>query len=354
MEALLAKYSSSQIKAPSRGDKVKGKVIQKLPKKLVMDIGGKSEGIVAEKAFEEARGFIDNLEIGDEVEAVVLIPETNEGFTILSLRQAASRASWDKLLSASKAGKQINVHGRFINPSGIIVDVLGFYGFIPNSQISKKILKDKEKLVGKEFIAIIIEIDKNSNRLILSEKAASEGITPEIIRKAYASLVEGEVYSGVVTTVSDFGVFAEIETTVDDKKIPVEGLVHVSEVSWEKVQDPHTVINKGEKIKVKVIGSKGGKLALSIKQALKDPWDEVDDNYKVEQKVTGKVAKITDFGMFLQLGPGVEGLIHITKIPPDKKFRVGDKVDATIEEIDAKHRKISLGLVLTQKPLLYK
>lgn len=353
MGALLAKYSDLT-KVRTRGEKVKGKVIQKLPKKLILDIGGKSEGIVAERAFEEARGFIDHLSEGDEVEAVVLSPESREGLTLLSLRHAAANASWDKLIKAKEEGKKVMAQGKFPNSSGIMIEIEGLYGFIPNSQLSKKALKDKERLTGHDIPSLVIEVDKNSNRLILSEKAISEGITPHLVKKAAKSIKEGEIYDGVVTTVSDFGAFVEIQTKTEGKDIPIEGLVHVSEMAWEKIQDPFSSFRKGDKIKVKVIGTKSGKLALSIKQAQKDPWSLAAKNYKVDQKITGKVTKVTDFGVFLQLEPGIEGLIHITKIPPDKKLKIGDEVKAQVEEIDPKTRKLSLGLVLTQKPLLYK
>lgn len=142
--------------------------------------------------------------------------------------------------------------------------------------------------------------------------------------------------------------------------MPLEGLVHVSELSWDKIQDPNTVVSKGDKVKVKVIdGKRGGRansdrLAFSMKQAGDDPWIKAAKSYKVEQKISGKVTKVTDFGVFVSIVPGVEGLIHITKIPPDRKLKVGDKVEAIVEEFDSKEKKISLGLVLTQKPLLYK
>ena len=199
MDSLLKKYSQSQ-KATSRGDRVKGKVVQKLPRKLIVDIGGKSEAIVAEKAYEQAKGFIDNLEIGDEVEGVVLIPENNEGNTVLSLRQAAVGASWDKLEKVKNEGKEIRVFGISSNPSGVIVEVGGLHGFIPNSQLGKNALQNKEKLIGKEFSSIIIEIEAKSNRLILSEKASSEGITPDLVKKAGLIVKEADTYEGVVTT----------------------------------------------------------------------------------------------------------------------------------------------------------
>lgn len=353
MGDLLKKYSSTS-HVITKGTKITGTILRKIPNMLVLDIGGKSEGIVAEKAYEEARGFIENLEEGDKVEVQVISSENQDGYTIVSLRQAAAKASWDKLVKAKNEGTLIKVQARFLNPSGVMVESGGLFGFIPNTQLSKKALKNKDNLIGKEFYSIIIEVDKDSNRLIFSEKAASEGITPKIMSDAANTIKEGEVYEGVVTTVSDFGAFVEIIVKMDEKEVSVEGLVHVSEISWDRVKDPHTVLSKGDKVKVKVIGTKSGKLALSMKQALKDPWDEVEKNYKVEQKILGKVTKTTDFGVFVQLEPGIEGLVHITKIPPDHKIKTGDEVNAVIEEVDSKQRKISLGLVLTQKPLLYK
>lgn len=353
MDALLAKYSTS-FKVLSRYEKVTGKVAAKLPKKLVLDIGGKSEGIVAEKAFDEARDYIEKLQIGDSVEATVISPEAKDGTVLLSLKGASTSASWGKLESALEKGKEISVVCKFVNTSGVMVEVGGMQGFIPNSQLSKKALSDKEKLVGKELSAIVIEVDQKSNRFILSEKAATEGITPSLVKSATESLKEGQVHDAVVNTVSDFGAFAEIVVEIEGKSIPVEGLIHVSEMSWEKIEDPKTAIKKGDKVKVKVIGGKNNRLALSMKQAMSDPWDTIEDNYKVEQKITGKVTRMTDFGVFVQIEPGIEGLLHITKIPPDHKMKTGDEVKAIIEELDAKARKISLGLVLTQKPLLYK
>ena len=353
MDSLLAKYKDN-FKVFSKGDRVRGKVVQKLPKRLILDIAGKSEGMVSERAYDETRGFIENLEIGDEVDGVVLIPENAEGYTIVSLRKAAASASWDKLIKAKENGKVVDVTGRFPNPSGLMVEVYGLYGFIPNSQLSQDVLKNKEKYIGQQLPSIVLEVDESSNRLIFSEKAISEGITPKLVAKAIGEVKEGDKLEGVVTTVSDFGCFVEFKVKVDKKEIPLEGLVHVSELAWEKVGRPSDVVRKGQKVKVKVISTKGGRIALSMKQAQDDPWTNIGKKYKVEQKVTGKVVKMTDFGAFVQLEPGVEGLIHITKIPPEQHLRVGDEVKAVIEEIDTVQRKMSLGIVLTQKPLLYK
>ena len=134
----------------------------------------------------------------------------------------------------------------------------------------------------------------------------------------------------------------------------VEGLVHVSELAWGKVDKPSDVVSEGQKIKVKVIGLKDGKLALSMRQAQKDPWDEVTDKYKPETRVSGKVTRMSDFGAFVQLEPGIEGLVHLTKIPPGTRLSEGQEIDVYVEEVDAKARKLSLGLVLTKKPIGYK
>jgi small subunit ribosomal protein S1 len=134
----------------------------------------------------------------------------------------------------------------------------------------------------------------------------------------------------------------------------LEGLVHISELSWDKIGKPEEIVSVGDNVKVKVIGKKNGKLALSIKQTQKDPWEEAEKRYPKDKKVEGKVVRVSDFGMFVSLEPGVEGLVHITKIPPTKKFEVGDDVNVVIEEIDSKAKKLSLGLVLTAKPVGYK
>lgn len=353
MEALLEKYGGS-LKVFSRGEKVKAKVIEKRSGTLVLDVGGKSEGLVAEKAFNEARGFINNLEVGDKVEAKVIVPESPEGYVILSLRQAASRAAWDKLRKAKDKGKPVRVEGKGTNPSGIMIETNGLIGFIPNSQLGRDATKKKDELVGETFKALVIEIDHRSNRLVLSEKAVSEGAKLKLVKKALNKIKKGEVFKGDVTTISGFGCFVEIKAKAGKKKVPIEGLVHISELSWEKVDKPEDVVSVGDEVKVEVIGVNDRKLALSMKQAQKDPWEDVEKKYKTDAKVTGKVVKVSDFGIFVELEPGVEGLIHITKIPPGKKFIKGDEIKVYVEEADEKARKISLRPMLTAKPVGYK
>lgn len=354
MEELLAE-AKTPISAFSKGQKVEGKVINISKKSVTFDIGGKSEGLVAERAFVEAKDFIKSLKVRDIVAATVLIPETPEGFTILSLREAARSASWQKVEKAAASGSPISVLGTGANPSGVTVEVAGLSGFIPNFQIGKEASKNISALVGKSFEAIPIELDRNTNKVVLSEKAVSEAHDIALAERALKKVKEGEVYEGVVTTVVDFGAFVRIEVALTKKeKVPVEGLVHISELSWEKVDEVKSVVSEGDKVKVKVIGSKAGRLALSVKQAKPDPWQEAKEKYKKDTKLEGKVVRISNFGTFVQLAPGVEGLIHITKIPPGEKLKEGQEVDVYVEDVDEKERRLSLGLVLKKKPVGYK
>jgi ribosomal protein S1 len=355
MADLLA-LEEHKVRSFNVGQRVKGKVIAKTPASLILDIGGKSEGLITEKAFVESREYIKGLKIGDEVTATVIVSETREGAVLLSLRQTSYDATWEKMLDARNKEEPIVVLWKAQNPSGVTVQVENLMGFIPNSQLGKEVLKRPEDLIGKYFKAKVIEVDKSSNKIVLSEKAVSDAEDIKTAKEALAKIKEGEVYEGEVTTVANFGCFVRIKLPGDNKKelVNIEGLVYISELSWNKVTDPSGIVKTGDTVSVKVLGVKDGKLSLSIKQAKKDPWDDLDKRYKLESKLKGKVTRISDFGVFVLVEPAVEGLIHITKIPPGKKLSVGDEVNCYVEEIDKKSKKLSLGLVLTTKPLGYK
>ncbi len=353
MAQLLAS-AKTKVVGFSSGQKVKGKILTKDRKSLVLDIGGKSEGVVTEKAFAEIRDFVKGLKAGDEVWATVLVPETKDGVVLLSLRGAAQDASWEKLTKVQKAKEEVYVLGRGVNPSGVTVEIEGVVGFIPQSQLGKIASKNPQELIGKYFKAQVIEVDKATNKVVLSEKEISEASDIKLQKEALEKIKEGEVYEGEVTTVANFGCFVKIAVEVKNKKVFVEGLVHISELSWGKVKNPSDVFSEGDKVKVKAIGLKGGKLSFSIKTAGLDPWEKVALKYKPEAKVGGVVTKVSDFGVFVEVEPGIEGLIHTTKIPPGKRLKEGEKINCYVENIDTKARKLSLGLVLTSKPIGYK
>lgn len=353
MEELLAS-ATTPVKTFSVGQKVRAVVLAKNPKSIILDIGGKSEGVVVDKAYSEARGFAETLNVGDEVNASVLISEAKDGTVILSLREAMQGQSWKKLEDAKAKDLAVAVFGKGAVASGVTVDVEGLNGFIPTSQLGREVAKNIQSLVGKYFKAKVVEIDRMTNKLVLSEKEVSEEADIKLIKKALSEIKEGDRFSGVVTTVANFGCFVRIEVPADDKKVSMEGLVHISELSWSKVVNTSEVVTEGDKVEVKVIGVRDNKLSLSMKKAGKDPWEEAEKKYKVDSKFKGKVTKISDFGAFVELEPGIEGLVHLTKIPPGTRLEEDQEVNVFIDEFEPNMKKISLGLVLTSKPLGYK
>lgn len=353
MADLLA-HAKNKIQTFIKGQRVSATVLSINDTVVVFDIGGKSEGLVKEKAYTDARELIQTLKVGDKVLVTVLVPETREGTTILGLIDAMKDVSWEKLAKAKVSGEEVPVFGKGVQPAGFVVDVMGIEGFIPSSQLGREMTGTAQSLVGKYFKAKVMEVDKMNRKVVLSEKEVSEAGDIALAKEALKNIKEGEIYEGVVTTVAAFGAFVKIEVPVKKEKAYVEGLVHVSELSYSKVRLPSDVIKEGDKVKVRVLAAHEGKLALSIKQAGKDPWSEVEEKFKSEDKVTGKVVRISDFGVFVELIPGVEGLIHITQIPPTEKLVLGADVKCIIEEVNMKDKRIALGLVLTSVPVGYK
>lgn len=354
MAELLASKTSSGIRGFSRGQKIEATLIEIGKHRATFDVGGKSEGVLLDAYFSEARDLVSTLKPGQTVNATVIDPETSDGAVLLSLRHAANDRFWEKLEKARESGEPITVIGKAASSKGITVEVDSAVAFIPAGQVGKAKSGNLEELVGKRFRAKVVDVDKAKRKIMLSEKAVSEEKEMAEIEEAVKSLQGNQIYEGIVKEVTTFGAFVEIPVKIGKKSTTVEGLVHVSEMSWQKVKDPSEVLSAGDKIKVKVMGLRDGKLALSLKHAVEDPWEKAGDKYAVDQRLTGKVARSSDFGMFVELEPGIEGLIHITKIPPATKLTTGQEVNVYIEEIDVPSRKISLGLVLTSKPVGYK
>jgi ribosomal protein S1 len=353
MEELMASYD---LKTPKKGETMTGKVTEKTRKSLVVDIGGKTEGLVLDKEFEAAREYIDQLEIGDEVEAYVISSENDRGQILLSLKKAAVDTKWDEFTQAMEKDQVVAVKGLEVNKGGLIVAVDGIRGFIPSSQFGKEHMGNIAKLKGRKIDVKVIEVDREKNRLIFSEKHVSEANEIAQRDQALSQVKVGEVYEGVVSGIMHFGLFVTVEVPLTEGTGHVEGLVHISEISWEKVADPHDHHKVGEKLKVKVLGvdSDAGKLNLSIKQLSNDPWTDIADRYPAGTTVTGKVSRVAPFGVFVHVEPGVDGLIHTSKLSPDQFFEPGDELTVIVESVDPAQRRMSLSIVLTEAPMGYK
>lgn len=335
------------------GEFVEGIVTEKTSRAIYLDIGGKTEGMVIDREMKAARDYIKGLEVGDKITAVVTQAENDRGHPLLSLKKAAMTSVWQEFEEKLKTKEILRVRGKEVNRGGLVVDVKGVQGFIPSSQFGKQYSGKIEELVGKDLEVKAIEVDKEKNRLIFSEREVSEATLLKEQEKALEGIKAGETFAGEITGVMPFGYFVKIS---GKKKISLEGLVHISEISWEKVEDPSKHYKQGDKVKVKVLAvdKKSGRLNLSIKQLLPDPWDEIEEKYKPDAKIKGEVVRLAPFGAFVNLGSGIEGLIHISKIPAEHSINPGDKVDCYIESIDKEQRRISLGLVLKEKPVGYK
>lgn len=354
MDELLKAHDVS-LKSHNKYDKIDAKLKSVGQHSATFDVGGKADGVLEGETFIEAKNYLKTLEVGDSVRALVLDPETPDGTVLLSLRHAAADDFWKRMEQFHKDGKIIEVVGQSASNHGLMVSLEQETAFIPASQFGPDAPNNLEDLEEKRVKVKIIDLDKDKNRIVLSERAVSEAEDIARTKKALKAVKKGDEYEGEVTTIVSFGVFVEIEVKVGKEKLPIEGLVHISEMSWGKVDTPEELVEEGDTVKVTVIGSDKGKLALSMKDSKEDPWEKVAEKYKAETQVKGNIVKISDYGAFVEIEPGIEGLIHMTKIPPGTALKEGQEMSCYIEDVDTKNKKISLGIqVTTSKPVGYR
>lgn len=364
MEELL-QLTGYELRGIKRGQLTQGTITDISRKMVLVDIGGKTEGLVVDKEYEAAREFIAELSVGDTITVYVLTPENDRGQILLSLKKAATDRTWEKFQEALKTGEVITVRGLETNRGGVIVRADSLQGFVPSSQFGKLWLGKTEELIDRSFQVRVIEVDREKNRLIFSEKQVSEAEELKQRAEALKQIKAGEVYEGLVSGIMPFGVFVSVDIPINKSKKQddtssvigkVEGLVHISEISWEKVDDPNQYFKIGQKVRVKVLGIEGesGKLNLSVKRLTSDPWEGIEKQYPSGSKIKGKVTRVAPFGAFVSLAPGIEGLLHISKIPAGKEPEAGQPIEVFVEQVDPEHRRMSLGMVLKEVPVGYK
>ncbi|MEA2056648.1 MAG: S1 RNA-binding domain-containing protein [Patescibacteria group bacterium] len=373
MEELLIMTDYNPV-IPQEGKKIEGTIILITDKMIKIDLGAKTEGVVADREYSFASDYIDELKEGEKIKATVRKIDNNRGHILLSLRGAASDAKWEYFVEALDNEATLKAKGIEANKGGLIVSINGVRGFVPSSQFGRCYLGQIGLLKGKEFEVKAIEVDRERNRLIFSERNVSEA--KQIAQKAKALEVveEGGVYEGVISGVKSFGLFMTVEITLGDeeekaddeekkdKKLPaknigyVEGLIHISEISWEKVDHPRNYHQVGDRVKVKVMGvdEDSRKLNLSIKRLTQDPWQKVAEDYPVGTTFTGKISRTEPFGAFVNVMPGVDGLIHVSKLDPKAKLTKGDEATVNVDSIEPEKRRMSLSMVLTEVPMGYK
>ncbi len=361
MEELLG-MADTPLRVPRVGDVLDGVITEINKKAVLVDINGKTEGLVADKEFDAATEYIKGLKQGDTISVYVTSTENDRGQILLSLRRAAMNQRWDQFTQAMQTGETVSVRGIELNKGGMIVGTDGIRGFVPTSQFSKHFIGKLDSLLNRPINVKVIEVDKEKNRLIFSERHVSEA---DLIAQKSVTLSKiqvGSVYEGTVSGVMPFGVFvalsipAEKDEKIEQEKNKIEGLVHISEISWEKVDDISKIFRVGDGVKVKIVAidQATGKLNLSIKQLSADPWSIVAEKYPEGTVVSGVVSRIAPFGVFVTVEPGIDGLIHISKVPAGEEPKVGQKVQISVEKLEPDARRMSLGMVLSEVPMGYK
>ena len=356
MDELLAQNPRLQLKGFKRGDQVEGTITQKISKSVLIDIGAKTEGQVTDREYQAAATFIKDLKVGDKVTVRVVSPETDTGQILLSLRDIARDQLWQKLTSVQNQDEIITVQIEKANQGGLIVRLDQLMGFIPTSHLGKDVAAAPEKLIGTRLKVKVLEADPQTNRLIFSEKAVSEAKEIEKTKQALGKIKVDQVYTGKIVGIVPFGLFVSISVPVKPEPLSVEGLVHISEISWEKVENLEELFSEGDEVEVKVIGVNiaAENLSLSLKALQEDPFEKLIKKYPKGKSATGTVTQVNEYGAFVELEPGIEGLIHISKIPADKSYKVGDSLPVTVEAVDQDKHRLSLEPLLTTKPIGYK
>lgn len=345
MDELLAGADTSA-KQLVAGEVVTGKVLSLKKHEVLIDLGAQGVGFVPRREV----GFSRNISEGDEVSASVVDTELENGMSLLSLRKAVKDRGWEEVSARLESGEVIDIQPYDANRGGLLVEYEGVRGFLPVSQLSAEhyprvgssdkdeILQRLNNLIGKTMKVRILDADRKSNKLIFSEKeAVKDGLA-----ERFEKLAVGDQVEGVVTGVVEFGVFVNVEG--------IEGLVHISEISWERVNNPSDYVKTGQTIKAKIIAIDKDRLSLSMKQLTQDPWLTEVQNFSKGDKVEGTVTRITPFGAFVQVSPAIEALVHISElgdsnnVDPEKVFTLNERKEFVILDIDKENRKISLSL----------
>jgi len=354
MEELLKSEGEKKV-GLKKGQNVKGKITLIKNKAIFIDVGGKTDAVVLGKEFEFVKDYVSDLKVGDEIEVQIKQPENDKGQILVSMRGAASGYGWNYYLEKEKNGGEVTVFGKELNRGGIVVVApFGFYGFIPGSQIGSKYDLDPEKLLGKKIKTKVLEVDQSKNRLVFSERLVSEPNKVGEESEAIEGLNLGDNFEAEVVRVEPFGIFVRVEKPFAESVLKLEGLVHISEISWEKVDNVSGMFKSKDKVKVVLVNKQDGRLQFSIKRLKDDPWKNIETKYSKEKEFDGEVTKIASFGALVRLEPGIEGLVHVSKLA-GATLKDGEKVQVYIESVDVAKRKISLGLVLSDKKnVLYK
>lgn len=322
-------------------DVIKGKVVHLTDREAIIDINAKSEGVISLNEFRYNPG----LKVGDEVDVMVETREDKTGQLVLSHRKARMLKSWDRVNDAHDKGEVVTGFVKCRTKGGMIVDVFGIEAFLPGSQIDVKPIRDYDQYVGKNMEFKVVKINHEFKNVVVSHKALIEADIEEQKKEIIGQLEKGQVLEGVVKNITSYGVFIDLGG--------VDGLIHITDLSWSRINHPNEILELDQKINVVILDFDDNKsrIQLGLKQLHQHPWEALDADLKPGDKVKGKVVVIADYGAFVEVNEGVEGLIHVSEMSWSTHLRsaqdfvkVGDEVEAVILTLDREERKMSLGM----------
>ncbi|HEY5501287.1 MAG TPA: 30S ribosomal protein S1 [Candidatus Humimicrobiaceae bacterium] len=333
------------------GDILKGRVVKIDKDEVLVDVGFKSEGVIPmnELSIRNSVKPDEVLSLEDEIEIMVLQKEDQEGRLILSKKRAEVEKSFDKIESVYQNDE--TVEGQVIEyvKGGLILDI-GLRGFLPASLIDIKKTRDLSSYIGERYACKIIEVDRNRNNVVLSRKAIIEDERKEQRKEVLDNIEVGQVRTGIITSIADFGAFVDVDG--------IDGLIHISELSWNHVKHPSEVVKVGQEVNVEIldIDCEKQRLSLGLKQTLKDPWVEKIKTYKIGDVIEGKVTRIVKFGLFVQIQEDMEGLVHISELSaepvkkPSDVAKIGDDLVVKIIDIDFDKRRMAFSIKQASEP----
>jgi ribosomal protein S1 len=349
MEEFLNQEEASS-KRLAHGDIIDGVVVRVDPDEVLVDVGSKSEGVISSRELGTREVGAPDLHAGDRIKVFVLQPENEDGNVVLSLRRARAESVWLKAQDQQATGEMIDAEVREQNKGGLIVNVLGLRGFLPTSQVSRTHSSNLQELVGQRIGVKILEVNRKRNRLIVSQKAAFDEDRARQREELFGKLKVGDEIEGKVSGLTTYGAFVNLGAA--------DGLIHISELSWDRVANVADVLQVGQDVKVKVIklDPETSRISLSLRQLGQDPWDHIEKRYPPGALVEGEVTKIKKYGAFLQIGDGIEGLLHISELAwehverTEDVVQVGQKLRVRVLQADRSRRRISLSLKQVEEP----
>ena len=343
MEELL-REEEGNVKSLAYGDIVEGVVVRVDPDEVLVDIGAKSEGVISNRELSGRNEAAVTLVSGERVKVYVLQPEDEEGRVILSLRKARAESIWQAVAEKESEGEILDAEVREQNKGGLIVNIMGLRGFLPSSQVARQFSGNLMELVGTKIPVKILEVNRKRNRLIVSQRAAQDEDRARQREELFEKLKVGDMIIGKVSGLTSYGAFVNLGGA--------DGLIHISELSWDRINNVSDMLSVGDEVRVKVIklDPELSRISLSLRQLSDDPWDTIEDRFPPGKVVDGEVTKTKKYGAFLQIADGVEGLLHISELSWDHVERtedvlkIGEEVKVMVLSADRARRRISLSL----------